>query len=67
MFSGPKGAGKVAIAEAGTEERWAWTPEELEAMTMEDLLYNLARIVLRIGELSPSDDVRSLRGLSSQN
>lgn len=44
-----------------TGEKWEWSPEELEAMPMEELLYNLARVVLRIGDLTDRGDVLSLQ------
>lgn len=48
-------------------DRWAWTPAELKAMSMEELLFNLAQIVLRIGEITDAGGVRSLRESSLLN
>lgn len=56
----------MAIIEAEAE-KWSWTPEELKAMQMEELLFNLARITLRMGEITDPSAVRSLRGSSSLN
>lgn len=57
----------MAIAETEAAERWSWTPEELKAMPMEELLFNLARVALRMAELTDRDGALVLRGSSAQS
>ena len=52
----------LAIVTASTAEKWEWTTEELKDMSMEELMFNLARVVLRIGDITAPGDGLSLGG-----
>lgn len=49
------------------EEVWEWSPEELRAMSMEELMRNFARVALRLLRLTAEADAQALPESSGPN